>query len=244
MQLQDVQRNYGAAAGNYDFWANLIFHRLLGLYQWRERTIEALSNLQGARVLDIGCGTGNNFPLLMSRIGPQRQLVAVDYSEAMLEQAQARVRSAQWSNVTLLHDDAASLKQVEGPFDAALSVWCLGIVHDLSAALTNMLRLVRPGGRVAILDFDRSCPDHGLLRWLYPLYSRLLIVTGIDAPEDLDDARLQARWRRGLEILESNLVNLKVDRYFHDTGILVHGTKNGGGARPGCDHSEKETEPS
>jgi len=244
MQLRDVQRNYDAAAGTYDFWVNLIFHRLLGLSQWRERTIKVLNDLEGARVLDIGCGTGNNFPLLMSRIGPQGQLAAVDYSEAMLEQARVRVRSAQWSNVTVLRDDAASLKQIEGSFDAVLSVWCLGIVHDLPAAITNMLRHVRSGGRVAILDFDRSRPDYGLLRWLYPLYSRALIVAGIDAPEDLDDARLQARWRRGFEMLESNLANLKVDRYLHDMGFLVHGTKTGGGAMPGFNHRENDNESS
>jgi ubiquinone/menaquinone biosynthesis C-methylase UbiE len=160
MELGDVTRNYNGIAGQYDFWTDLVFHRLLDLYQWRCRTIEQLGEVRGATVLDVGCGTGNNWPLLLPIVGANGQVIGVDYSAGMLEQARRRADKAGWSNISLIEDDAAKLAHLDGPVDAFVSAWCLGIVHDLPAALTRIVELVKPGGRIVILDFAQSRPDH------------------------------------------------------------------------------------
>lgn len=224
MRLEDVRRNYDSAAAYYDAATNLLFHRLLGLYRWRRRLIARLELSPGETVLDVGCGTGNNFPLIEQSIGPEGRIIGVDYSSAMLDRASDRCRRAGWSNVTLLQDDAARLEQVRDQADATVSAWCLGIVHDLPEALRRMTEVTRSGGRVAVMDFDRARADRGPLRYLYPVYRRILIAAGIDSPEDLEDDRLKARWESGRRYLRDHLEEMREERYLWDMGFLVSGS--------------------
>lgn len=71
---------------------------------------------------------------------------------------------------------------------------------------------------------SRARPDHGVLRWLYPLYSTLLQWAGIDSAEDLDDARLKAKWERGRALLREHLVDVREERYLGDIGVIIAGT--------------------
>ena len=231
MELDAVERNYDRLAPGYDLTAELVFHRLLGYRRYREAMIERLGELDGATVLDVGCGTGNNWPLLVPRIGPAGRVVGVDYSSGMLERARRRAREAGWSNVSATKDDAATLSTVRVEADATVSAWCLGIVHDLPAALDRLVDATRPGGRIAILDFARSRPERGVLHRLYPLYSRALVALGVDTAEDVDDAALQARWEAGREALRARLPDLVEERFRKGAGMLLHGTRPPSDAR-------------
>jgi demethylmenaquinone methyltransferase/2-methoxy-6-polyprenyl-1,4-benzoquinol methylase len=225
MELTDVTRKYDRAAEHYDLSTDIVFGRLLGVERYRADTIDLLGDLRGKVVLDIGCGTGRNFPLLVPRVGRHGRVLAIDYSEGMLERARERVAREGWANVEIHRDDAAALATVGGPVDAIVSVWCLGIVHDLPAALEGAIDRLRPRGRIAIMDFDRARPDHGPLRWLYPVYSRLLRWAGIDSAEDLDDARLRRKWARGQAVLRDRLEDLHEERYLFDAGFIVAGCR-------------------
>jgi ubiquinone/menaquinone biosynthesis C-methylase UbiE len=225
MQLADVGRNYDWAAPRYDRWTDLIFGRLLGVERYRERTIDLLGALEGATVLDVGCGTGRNFPILAPRVGARGRIIGVDYSEGMLALARRRAETQGWTNVELLRGDAARLEGVPAGVDAVVSVWCLGIVHDLGAALGRILDLLAPGGRFAVMDFRRSRPSHGPLHWLYPLYRPILVRSGIDSPEDLDDAALQQRWQRGTRLLRDRLTGVSEETYLYDGGFILAGEK-------------------
>ena len=87
----------------------------------RRAAIDALDLTRGARVLDVGCGTGLNFPEVSAAVGPTGRLVGVDASSAMLQQARGRVGRHGWSNVTLVEGDAAQLDTlVSDEFDAVL----------------------------------------------------------------------------------------------------------------------------
>ncbi len=225
MRLQEVSQNYDRAARHYDRLTDVAFGRVLGLEKQRERIVELLGDLDGATVLDVGCGTGRNLPLLVPRVGPGGRVIAVDYSEGMLEKARARVRDQGWTNVELQRGDAVKLEGVSGPVDAVVSAWCYGIVYDLDAALERALSLLRPGGRIAIMDFAGSCPEHGPLHWLFPLYGAALQLTGIDTARDLDDAALRARWGRGQELLRARLEDVVEERYLDGLGFNLSGRK-------------------
>jgi ubiquinone/menaquinone biosynthesis C-methylase UbiE len=152
-----VQRQYRWVASIYD-WANLEGT----LYaDARTRAIELLELQPGARVLDVACGTGANFALIEQRIGPTGELVGIDLTPQMLRQARARVLRHGWANVHLRDGDICALpgEDLGEPFDAALCTLGLSVIPQWQRAWDAMLALVRPGGRVAVMD--AGYPDRG-----------------------------------------------------------------------------------
>jgi ubiquinone/menaquinone biosynthesis C-methylase UbiE len=113
---------------------------------------EALAVSPGERLLDVGCGPGFYCLELSEEVGPSGQIVGVDPSPAMLELA--RRRCAGRENVELRQGDAVSVPADDGDFDAALSVQVLEYVADVEAALAELHRALRPGGRVLVWDID------------------------------------------------------------------------------------------
>ena len=135
MKREAASRNYDRLAPFYDFFDRCLSQPIAGLAALRDQTVARLELQPGDRVLDIGCGTGLNRGRLVDAVGPTGRVVGLDYSAGMLRQARARVLRERWENVELLRGDAAELKGVPAPFDAALSTWALGIVEDLPSAL-------------------------------------------------------------------------------------------------------------
>ena len=123
MKLSNVEKNYDKLAKRYDFWTNLVFGRALGVEKYRAQAIDTLGDMNGKTVLDLGCGTGRNFPILVPRVGASGQIIAVDYSQGMLDKANDKIADKSWTNVSLVRDDAASLEKVAGPVDASVSIW-------------------------------------------------------------------------------------------------------------------------
>lgn len=147
----------------YRLWARpyqwLVPYYLLGNEgRLRRKVVEALHLQPGQRVVDVGCGTGRNFPTVMERIGPQGLLIGLDYTPAMLHEAQQLVRRRGWGNVELIRGDAAELplERGLGHVDAALSTLAMSVIPNYRRALQQMVSSVRPGGRVAIADARRS----------------------------------------------------------------------------------------
>jgi demethylmenaquinone methyltransferase/2-methoxy-6-polyprenyl-1,4-benzoquinol methylase len=225
MHLTEISDNYDRAARYYDRLTDVVFGWALGLEARRRRAIELLGDVEGATVLDVGCGTGRNLPILVPRVGARGRIVAVDYSEGMLEQASARVDAGGWENVEVRRGDAVKLEGVPEQVDALVCVWCYGIVYDLDAALERALSVLKPGGRLVIMDFAGSRPEGGLFHWLFPLYAAALRLAGIDTARDLDHAALRARWERGRRLLEERLEDVRVETYFNGLGFTLSGRK-------------------
>jgi arsenite methyltransferase len=106
----------------------------------------------GERVLDVGCGPGFYCAELLEDVGPSGAVVGVDGSAAML--ALAARRCAGHDNVELHEGDATALPVADASFDAALSVQVQEYVGDLTAALAELHRALRAGGRVLVFDVD------------------------------------------------------------------------------------------
>ena len=113
---------------------------------------KALAAASGERILDVGCGPGFYCTELLEEVGPSGSVVGVDSSPAMLELA-AR-RCAGHDNVELHEANAVSLPVDDESFDAAVCVQVLEYVADPNAALAEINRALRLGGRVVVWDID------------------------------------------------------------------------------------------
>ena len=136
-----------------------------GLEPWRREAVKRLHLKCGDLVVDIGCGTGLNFPWLQKAVGPQGRIIGVDLTDAMLEQARLRVAKEGWKNVELVPADAASYEfpaQVNG----ILSTFALTFIPQARLVIQNGCRALASGGRWVVLDmaWPRAWP-----LWLHHL---------------------------------------------------------------------------
>ena len=118
----------------------------------RELVRAALGAQAGDRVLDVGCGPGFYVTELLEVVGRDGLIVGVDVSADML--AVAAKRAGRHDNVEFHEADATSLPVADASFDRALAVQVLEYVPDVSAALAELRRALRPGGRVLVWDVD------------------------------------------------------------------------------------------
>ena len=112
----------------------------------------ALDAQRGDRVLDVGCGPGFYVTELLEAVGSDGSVVGVDASGDML--AVAAERAQRYDNVEFYEADATSLPVLNASFERALCFQVLEYVRDVSAALREMHRALRPGGRVLVWDVD------------------------------------------------------------------------------------------
>jgi demethylmenaquinone methyltransferase/2-methoxy-6-polyprenyl-1,4-benzoquinol methylase len=108
-------------------------------------------------VVDIACGTGLNFPLIEEVIGPQGRIVGVDLTDAMLAQAQDRIETNGWSNISLAQADAAEF-DFPTEVDAILSTYALSQVPECAEVIAHGAAALTPGGRWVVLDL--KVPAH------------------------------------------------------------------------------------
>lgn len=113
---------------------------------------EAIAARSGERILDVGCGPGFYAAELLDEVGPQGSVTGIDASPQMLALAQRRCGDR--ANASFREGPATKLPVDDASFDAALSVQVLEYVGDIDAALAELHRAVRPGGRVVIWDVD------------------------------------------------------------------------------------------
>lgn len=121
----------------------------------RQRLLDNVGLKPGDRVLDLACGAGGNFPYIMERIGETGELVGVDYSEAMLKEAQKLIDERGWKNVYLVQNDAATLKMGE-TYDAVVCAFGMVVIPNYQDALQRAFDHVRPGGVLGIADLCES----------------------------------------------------------------------------------------
>ncbi|RJQ82944.1 methyltransferase domain-containing protein [Pseudonocardiaceae bacterium YIM PH 21723] len=139
----------------------------------------------GDRVLEVGCGTGWTLPALSAAVGPEGSVVAVDYSPAMVARAQARVAREGLSNVRVIQADAADMPLEPGSFDAVLAMYAISATRDVPAVVRAVHDVVRPGGRVFVMDVHLAPSTSPLARSLRWLYRRMYDWTGVNVLAEL-----------------------------------------------------------
>jgi SAM-dependent methyltransferase len=116
----------------------------------RARLREALAPQPGERILEVGPGTGYYSLPVAEWLGPDGTLEIFDLQQEMLDHTSGRAREAGLANVVATQGDARALPYGDGAFDGAFLVTVLGEVPDQEAALRELARVVRPGGRVVV----------------------------------------------------------------------------------------------
>lgn len=134
---------------------------------WRKQAISALNLKPGDTVVDIGCGTGLNFPLLSQAVTSNGKIIAVDLSDAMLDQARQAIAANKWTNVQLVCSDAAQF-EFPSKVDAVVSAYTLTLVPDCGRVISNAIAALATGGRLVILDM--SWPKYCPLWWRHVLF--------------------------------------------------------------------------
>ena len=165
---QTIRSMFAGVAPRYD----LLNHLLSGFQDvlWRRRAAEGLGLPRGAEVLDVCCGTGDQ-ALALSRRG--YRVTAADFCLPMLTRARSKYARRRGGVPAGLAGDALRLPFSDRRFDGVTVAFGLRNVADLSGALAELARVLRPGGVAALLEF--ALPRSALLRRPYLFYFRHLL---------------------------------------------------------------------
>ena len=106
-----------------------------------------------ARIVEVGCGTGTNFPAIRRAIGNSGELIGVECSEPMLRKARENVRRSGWSNVHVVDREYGWSTVTRGEAAAVLFSYSLSMIPDWQAALNCAREELRDQGRIGIVDF-------------------------------------------------------------------------------------------
>jgi len=158
---------FDTVSENYDLMNDLMsfgIHRL-----WKRITIETSGIREDFKVLDLAGGTGDMVKLLRSKISEKGTIILSDINWSMLEEGRNRLIDEGIENVQLAQIDAQYLPFEANTFDLVTIAFGLRNVTDKLAALKSMLSVLKPGGKLVILEFSK--PTNESFREIYDLFS-------------------------------------------------------------------------
>ncbi|WP_406828635.1 bifunctional demethylmenaquinone methyltransferase/2-methoxy-6-polyprenyl-1,4-benzoquinol methylase UbiE [Microbulbifer sp. ARAS458-1] len=215
---------FHSVAARYDVMNDLMsggIHRL-----WKRFTIELSAARPGQTILDIAGGTGDLTARFSRIVGPAGKVVLADINASMLKVGRDRLLDRGIAgNVETVQADAQYLPFPDNTFDCITIAFGLRNVTDKDLALRSMLRVLKPGGRLLVLEFSK--PESKLLEKVYDQYSfRLLPFMGKLVADDADSYRYLAesiRMHPDQETLKGMMSEAGfVDCEFHNmTGGIV-----------------------
>lgn len=166
-----VQKMFSSIARFYDLNNTLLSFGLH--HRWKVRTIQAAALRPGEQVADIGAGTADLSILAAHAVGEKGAVVAIDLNEPMLQIGRRKLSARRLRRTLCLLGNAERLPLPDRSVEAVLTGFCMRNVSDLDQALREIHRILKPGGRMACLEF--STPPGPTLRKLYDLYSFTLL---------------------------------------------------------------------
>jgi demethylmenaquinone methyltransferase / 2-methoxy-6-polyprenyl-1,4-benzoquinol methylase len=180
MHKVEIRRIFDSVAYRYD----LLNHLLSGGidFYWRRAAIESLASRKPKLILDVATGTGD-FAIAALRLNPA-EVIGVDISIPMLECGRRKISVRNLdSKIRLETGEAEHLRFPDNRFDAAIVAFGARNFENLEGGLTEMWRVVKPGGSILVLEFSR--PRGFLFKRLYFFYFRniLPLIGGIVSKE-------------------------------------------------------------
>jgi demethylmenaquinone methyltransferase / 2-methoxy-6-polyprenyl-1,4-benzoquinol methylase len=177
LEAGQVRAMFDRIASVYDPWNTAM---TAGLHhRWRKRAADWAHVGPGSRVLDVATGTGDLALELARRVSPGGEVVGADFAEGMLDRARTKAAAGDPRRMRPRFEwaDAMKLPYADGSFDAATVGFGARNFDDLARGLAEMTRVVRPGGRVVVLEI--TTPTRPPLSLFYRLwFDRLVPVLG------------------------------------------------------------------
>lgn len=219
-----VRGVFDSVASQYDIMNDLMS---LGIHRIWKRVAVQLSNVRaGEKVLDLAGGTGDLTMLFEKRVGDKGEVVLADINSEMLRTGRDRlIDKGLVGNIRYAQVNAECLPFESNTFDCVCIAFGLRNVTDKDAALRSILRVLKPGGRVIVLEF--SHPTDKLTEKVYDFYSfKLLPKIGAVVAKDEDSYRYLAesiRMHPKQDELKAMMENAGFDRceYFNMTQGIV-----------------------
>lgn len=166
---QAVHAMFSDIAPRYDLTNSVLS---LGIHHlWRKRTVKVSGAKPGSSVLDCATGTGDLALEFKRTVGPTGKVLGTDFNADMLSHAPAKATSKGLA-VDFEVADAMHLPYADATFDVASISFGIRNVDDPKTALAEMARVVRPGGRIVILEFGQP---RGIMGFTYRFYSKNII---------------------------------------------------------------------
>ncbi len=219
-----VANVFHSVAARYDLMNDLMsvgIHRL-----WKRFTIEVSAVRRGHRVLDIAGGTGDLAAKFSELVGDEGEVVLADINDSMLQVGRDKLLDrGYYGNLSYVQADAESLPFPDNHFDIVSIAFGLRNVTHKEVALASMLRVLKPAGRLLVLEFSK--PGNELLERAYDTYSfRVLPALGKLVANDSDSYQYLAesiRRHPDQETLKSMLEDVGFARceYFNMSGGIV-----------------------
>lgn len=159
---------FHSVAAKYDIMNDVMsfgIHRF-----WKRFTIETAGARPGMKVLDLAGGTGDLTAKFSHIVGEKGQVVLADINDSMLKVGRTKLRDKGIvGNVNYVQANAEALPFPDNHFDIITIAFGLRNVTDKDAALRSMNRVLKPGGKLLVLEFSK--PQHDIMRKIYDLYS-------------------------------------------------------------------------
>jgi ubiquinone/menaquinone biosynthesis C-methylase UbiE len=183
---------------------------------FRRRAVRALGLRPGDCVVDVACGTGQNFPLIEQAIGPEGRIVGVDLTDAMLAQARQRIESSGWRNVSLVQGDAAAFEFPAG-VDAILSTYALSQVPECGEVIAHGAAALAAGRRWVVLDL--KAPE------LAPRWLTRLGLAAARPFASIDEWVERRPWETIRAAMREELVDVSWSDLLFGTAFLAAGSR-------------------
>lgn len=167
---EQVAEMFDNIAGNYDFLNHFLS---LGIdILWRKKAVRLLSKRKPKQILDVATGTGD-FALESLSLNPDK-VVGVDISKDMVSVGQKKVvKKGLKDKVELVYGDSENLQFEDHTFDAITVAFGVRNFEDLDKGLSEMLRVLKPGGQIAVIEFSK--PENFPIKQIYNFYFKNIL---------------------------------------------------------------------
>jgi demethylmenaquinone methyltransferase/2-methoxy-6-polyprenyl-1,4-benzoquinol methylase len=167
---QKIQNIFSSIATGYDK-ANSVLS--LGIHHlWKKNLVRWSGATRGQKVLDCATGTGDLALLFKEAVGDQGHVTGTDFCQEMIDLAPAKAAKKNLK-IDFSFADVSELPFADGSFDIASISFGIRNVFDSKKALSELHRVLKPGGRLLILEFGQ--PDNPVFSWVYRIYSEYLL---------------------------------------------------------------------
>ena len=168
---EQVQTMFDKLAPYYDFLNRLLTLRIDVV--WRRNAIKMVSNAEVSDICDIATGTAD-LAIAMAKTMPSAHVTGVDIAVKMLEIGDKKIEAQGLSNrIKLEKGDSESLRFEDGSFDLITSSFGVRNFQNLSGGLSEMFRVLRPGGKIMVLEFSR--PRIFPIKQLFNIYFQYIL---------------------------------------------------------------------